>query len=153
MNCLTRSGELVPLGSMAGERWGLDGERAALRAQSLQQLALGAIRNKELAVELDEDLLNKLEARLPPESRLPEAIDLNLFVLASSPQAIDAGEFQIMLGPNVEAPTSGRHLGRFAHLLGAQACEALARIAQSEEALYRNHIIAEVVSLTELPSC
>ena len=82
-----------------------------------------------------------------PESRLPESIDLNLFVLASSPAAIDAGEFQIMLGPNVGAPAAGRNLGRFAHLLGDTACKSLDCLARTAELHHPDHITAEVVYL------
>src|SRR5262249_20436358 len=63
---------------------------------------------------------------------------------ANSAAALDAGEFQIVVGPNVGAPAAGRHLGRFADLFGRDAVDALAAVAQAE--LQRSPVtLAEVV--------
>jgi lantibiotic biosynthesis protein len=138
---------LGPIGQYGWGGGGLEGVRANRRAEALQHLALGAIRNRELAVELTEELLSKLQASSVPTGRLPPSIDLNLFVLASSPAAIDSGEFQIMLGPNVGATTAGRNMGRFAHLLGQKVCAALERSARADEEHHPKQITAEVVNL------
>ncbi|HWW00654.1 MAG TPA: lantibiotic dehydratase [Candidatus Acidoferrum sp.] len=138
---------LGPIGQYGWGAGGMEAGRANRRAEVLQQLAINAIHNRELAVELDEDLLRRLEAPPIPADRLPTSIDLNLFVLASSSEAIDAGQFQIMLGPNLGAPIAGRNLARFAHLLGPKACAALDRAARVEEEHHPTQITAEVVNL------
>jgi len=138
---------LGPLGHYGWGGGGMEAGRASRRAEVLQKLALDAIRDQNFSVELDEDLLGRLEAQLPPADHLPASIDLNLFVLASSPAAIDAGEFQLMLGPNLGAPIAGRNLGRFAHLLGPKACAGLRDSARIDEEHHPKQIIAEVVSL------
>lgn len=138
---------LGPVGQYGWGSGGLESPQANRRAETLQHLALGAIRKRQLVVELDEELLGKLQAPMPAAGRLPPSIDLNLFVLASSSAAIDSGEFQIMLGPNVGAPTAGRNIGRFAHLLGHDVCAALERSARADEKYHPNQIVAEVVTL------
>ena len=136
-----------PLGPLGWTTTGFEGDRANRRAEALQQLALGAIRNRALSVQLDEELLGRLEPHSLAEIPLPDSIDLNLFVLASSAAAIDAGNFQILMGPNVGAPSAGRNLGRFAHLMGEKACTALERLARADEAHHPSRIAAEVVTL------
>jgi thiopeptide-type bacteriocin biosynthesis protein len=138
---------LGPVGQRAWSGGGIEPARAARRAETLQNLALGAIRDARLAVDLDEDLLGRIETHAPTAGHIPLSIDLNLFVLASSPSAIDAGEFQLMVGPNLGAPVAGRNLGRFAYLLGPQARDALNRAARRDEEYHPKHITAEVAYL------
>jgi thiopeptide-type bacteriocin biosynthesis protein len=138
------------IGPLAQYGWGnggLQGTQSHRRADTLQQLALAAIRNRELTVELTEELLAKMDAHPFAASQMPPSVDLNIFVLASSQAGIDAGDFKIMLGPNVGATTAGRNFGRFGHLLGDGVINFLQKMAETEEARYPRQIIAEVVSL------
>jgi thiopeptide-type bacteriocin biosynthesis protein len=138
---------LGPIGQRAWSGSGIEPARAACRAETLQYLALSAVRNARLVVDLDEEVLGKLQTHTPKAEHLPTSIDLNLFVLASSARAIDAGEFQVMVGPNLGAPAAGRNLGRFVDLLGPQIRAALERTARLDEERYPKHITAEVVYL------
>lgn len=138
------------LGPVGQRAWGgsaIEPARAARRAQTLQNLALSSVRDAQLVVELDEKLLGKLETHTPTLDRVPTSLDLNLFVLASSAAAIDKGEFQVMVGPNLGAPAAGRNLGRFSHLLGPQVRSALERAARRDEEYNPKHITAEVAYL------
>lgn len=151
----------VPLLELVDRRWGLgpipehapssgevDTERMSQRAQLLQHLALGAIRQGSLAVELTEATIRRLELRSEMvQDRLPASLDLNVFVLARSSSAVDAGEFRLLIGPNVGANNAGQNLGRFAHLLGRDAVTALQRSARKEESLNPDCITAEIVYL------
>jgi lantibiotic biosynthesis protein len=136
-----------PLGQHAWDGGGIEPAHAARRAEALQSLALGAIRDGQLTVELDKALLSRLETHTPAADRVPTSIDLNLFVLASSAAAIDAGEFRVMVGPNVGAPVAGRNLARFADLLGPQARLALEHAARRDEEYHPAHITAEIAYL------
>jgi thiopeptide-type bacteriocin biosynthesis protein len=118
------------------------------RAQLLQHLALEAIREGRLAVELDEPKVRRLQLRNEmAQDRLPTSLDLNVFVLARSASAVDAGQFRLLIGPNLGANAAGRNLGRFAHLLGPDALAALQRSARREESLDPGCITAEIVYL------
>ena len=138
---------LGPIGQRAWSGSWIEPARAACRAETLQYLALSAVRNAQLVVDLDEEVLGKLQTHTPTAEHSPTSIDLNLFVLASSAQAIDAGQFQVMVGPNLGAPAAGRNLGRFVDLLGPQVRAALERAARRDEERYPKQITAEVVYL------
>jgi thiopeptide-type bacteriocin biosynthesis protein len=138
---------LGPIGQRGWNVGGIDATRAARRAETLQELALSAVRNAQLVIDLNEEALGKLQTHALTMDHLPTAIDLNLFVLASSAAAIDSGEFHLMVGPNLSAPAAGRNLGRFADLLGPQVLAVLERAARRDEKRYPEHITAEVVYL------
>jgi thiopeptide-type bacteriocin biosynthesis protein len=140
---------LGPIGSHAWSGGGIEPARAARRAETLQNLALGAIRDGRLSVDLDEEILSRLETHTPTADHIPSSIDLNLFVLALSAPAVDAGEFQLVVGPNLGAPAAGRNLGRFAYLLGSPARDALNQVARREEEYDRELITAEIAYLPQ----
>jgi len=152
----------VPLLELLHPEWGLgppivgrhgsgeatvDLARARQRAETLQHLAIDAIRDGRPVIELDEELLRRLETHAPATARLPLSIDLNLFVLASSVATMDAGGFQLAVGPNVGAGAAGRNLARFADLLGPSARAALECAAGHEEAFQTDRIVAEIAYL------
>jgi thiopeptide-type bacteriocin biosynthesis protein len=149
------SGE-VGLSELLHPEWGLgppathnagaraESAKGARRAQTLQYLALRAIREGQRVVELDESVLERLKVHIPKADRLPASIDLNLFVLAESRAAIDSGAFQLMVGPNVGSTSAGRCLARFSTVLGERAREALERTARREEQYHPGKIAAEL---------
>jgi thiopeptide-type bacteriocin biosynthesis protein len=147
----------VPLSELLHPEWGLgpitqysggvgrvESGHGARRAETLQYLALRAIREGQLVLDLDEVLLNRLKTHKPEAERLLASIDLNLFVLAESPAAIDSGAFQVLVGPNVGAVSAGRSLGRFSTVLGQRARTALERAARREEEYHSGQIVAEL---------
>jgi lantibiotic biosynthesis protein len=147
------------LGPIGQHNWGLgpmgqhnpggagDAQVGARRAETLRALALNAIRDGQLCVELDDPLINRLSLHARVGENLPTSIDLNVFVLASSCAAIDDGAFQIMVGPNVGADQAGRNLARFVHCLGQQARTALESAARYDEEFDAESITAEMVYL------
>jgi thiopeptide-type bacteriocin biosynthesis protein len=138
---------LGPPGSYSHAVGGLDGRRLAIRDETLQTIALDAIADRRVAVELDNATFARLALWEPEHDALPLSLDLSVFVLASSASAIDAGNFRLVLGPNLGARQAGRYLGRFADLLGRPAETALAEIA-SAEAIHKPYAAwAELVYL------
>jgi thiopeptide-type bacteriocin biosynthesis protein len=117
------------------------------RERTLCTLALEAIRDRRLAVELDDELLERLATCAPRAATAPPSLDLSVFVAATSPAAVDAGDFQMVVGPNVGSSPAGSALGRFADLLGAGALAALAGVAAAEQAAAPGAVLAEVVYL------
>ena len=138
------------LGPIGQYGWGnaeVDPARASRRAETLKYLALRAIRDAQLVIDLDEELLERLETQTLRADALSTSLDLNLFVLAKSREAIDLGDFQLMVGPNVGAASAGRNLGRFSHLLGQRARGALELAARHDEQYHDDEIIAELAFL------
>lgn len=119
------------------------------RQQALLDLAYAASRERRLAIELDRDTLARLETWSPSHGEAPTSLDINVFVTAASKAAIDAGQFEVVVGPNLGARSAGRNLGRFVALLGEEAREALQRLDRTEEAFAPNHLRAELVYLTQ----
>lgn len=125
---------------------GIAQAKAALRSRTLLDLACNAVRDHKLVIELDQETLKRLETCEPSQVVLPPSLDINVFVAASSKESIDAGNFQIIIGPNLGAQAAGKNLGRFADLIGPIATKALQRAAQAEE-IHIPSLCAELVYL------
>ncbi len=121
--------------------------KAMQRAQTLLHLACRALHQQERVVDLDETTLAALETWVPSPATAPPSLDIFVFVGASSPAALDAGEFQVIVGPNTGVPGAGRNLGRFADLLTPDGPLALDRAARAEEAGASDQLWAEFVHL------
>jgi thiopeptide-type bacteriocin biosynthesis protein len=117
------------------------------RSQTLLDLAVTALRERRRVVELAPDTLARLETWPPTPSTAPPSLDINVFVAARSMAELDAGDFQVIVGPNLGASAAGRNLGRFADLLAPEAAAALGRAARVEEAQDSRQIWAELVYL------
>ncbi|MFC0548458.1 lantibiotic dehydratase [Kutzneria chonburiensis] len=100
------------------------------RDNLLRKLAVEAIRNRRMIVELDDTMIATLETWDPANA--PDSVDVTVFVVAESTAAIDRGDFQVVVGPNVGAQAAGRTLGRFTDLLGEPAREALLAVDEAE---------------------
>lgn len=121
--------------------------KLAIRQATLRQLAVNALRDGRLAVELDEAAIAKLEATRTDTNTVPISVDLSAFVVAHSAAEVDRGEFRLMVGPNLGAQAAGRNLGRFADLLGKSASDALSAVAAIEIAHHPESVHAELVHL------
>lgn len=115
------------------------------RHRTLRNLVLGAIRDHQMSVELDEKTLSLLETWPVDAASAPVSLDISVFVVAGSPEAIDAGDFQVVIGPNLGASAAGRNLGRFADMLDASA--ALSDAAKAEADVWPGQLAVEVVYL------
>ncbi|MEV6956897.1 lantibiotic dehydratase [Streptomyces sp. NPDC051183] len=120
----------------------------AARADTLLRLATRALHDHLTSVELDQDTIDRLALWEAAPERLPASLDLYAMVSAPSPAAIDAGDFHLVVGPNVGAGAAGRNLGRFAGML-AGAVPALGAIADAEQAVQAGRVLAELVYLPE----
>jgi thiopeptide-type bacteriocin biosynthesis protein len=78
---------------------------------------------------------------------LPEAFAVMATVAAASEKALDAGDFQVVLG-GVSGPSGARLLGRFCHA-DPQVQQAVLQHIRSEEALDPDAVFAEIIHLPE----
>jgi thiopeptide-type bacteriocin biosynthesis protein len=137
----------APSAYFHGAPAGGDPAKAAIRQQTLYELAITALRERQLIVELDEKMLDLLASWTPSQSTAPQSLDLSIFVIASAAKDVDDGRFQIVVGPNLGASAAGRNLGRFVDLLGHQAEAALHGIGRAEAAQSPDGLRAEIVYL------
>jgi len=131
--------------AFTGSVGGTLADKAGKRAQTLLDLAFDALRGKRRTIQLHESVLRRLETWSPETQVSPVSLDLYAFLAAASPEAVDRGEFKLVVGPNVGASGAGRNLGRFADLLGPEALSALQRAAAAEQAHAPESIWAELV--------
>ncbi len=121
-------------------------EPAALRRHAIVALALSAIRDRWLVVELDDDWLARLSSWSPSPETTPTSLDICVSVVAPSAAAIDAGNFAIVVGNHPGGEPAGCMLGRFGELLGERAREALQDVV-CREAGVDGRLRAELVYL------
>ncbi|MBA2677306.1 MAG: lantibiotic dehydratase [Ktedonobacteraceae bacterium] len=92
-------------------------EDAPIRRFALQELILEAWHNRTHVIELTDEILRKIRTSDLRTAKVPGSFDMYLCILASSKEAIDAGDFQVLLSPNGTAIEGGNSFGRFARLL------------------------------------
>ncbi|MFE0102862.1 lantibiotic dehydratase [Streptomyces sp. NPDC059009] len=85
-----------------------------LRDKALAELAATAVRDGLPEVLLDRERLRQLA--VPGKESPPLTMDVTVTLQASSPQAVDAGDFRVVLGTG--SHQAGAVNGRFSHLLG-----------------------------------
>jgi class I lanthipeptide synthase len=119
-------------------------EKTRGRHRRLMEIASSALRSGALSVELDAHLLDELDTGPRPDA-LPASLELAVFVAARSRQALDAGEFRIVVSPLTGSPAAGRILGRFAYLFDGRGERALDEAARQPEADGPESVGAELV--------
>lgn len=137
----------VGLGPPAATPRRADRPEQQQRERTLTDLALSAIRERTPVIELDQQTISALDRGPLAAPHLPSSLDMSLFVLAVSPAAIDAGDFRVVVGPNLGAAAAGRGLGRFADLLGPDAIDVMRTAAAAESATRPGRLWAEVTYL------
>jgi thiopeptide-type bacteriocin biosynthesis protein len=151
----------VPFLEMAHPDWGLglaplaqfnaglsEDNNRYHREQLLHEMVQGALRTSETSIELSEHAIRVLSGERVKPEKWPTSIDFNVFVLAKSPQSIDAGDFKVLVGPNIGAMKAGRHFARFGDLLP----DAANGLLKESHTLDRNrHPFLEAVELTYMP--
>jgi thiopeptide-type bacteriocin biosynthesis protein len=117
------------------------------RSRILLDLACRALRDRTPVLELTPDQLAALETWRPTLETAPPSLDVSVLVAASCAEDIDAGKFQIVVGPGGGTSGAGRFAGRFAGLLGQQGNDAAQMIARGEEATAPNALWAELICI------
>ena len=133
------------LAELNGAAAGFDEDFQSERSKILLDLACRALRDRTQVLELTPDLLAALETWRPAPKNAPPSLDLSVLVAASCAADIDAGKFQIVIGPGGGASAAGRFVGRFADLLGERGNQAAQMVARGEEATSPDTLWAELI--------
>jgi thiopeptide-type bacteriocin biosynthesis protein len=138
-----------------GRRADAAGERPAdeatqRRNRRLLEIATSALHADELSVELDPDAIADLETESSTEV-LPRTVDVAVFVVAGSREALDAGEFRVVVSPMIGSFGAGRILGRFAYLFDGHGEQAMVEAARRQDAGAHDSVCAELVYTPERP--
>ena len=79
---------------------GGDPRKSAVRQQTLCELAISALRERNLVVEPDEEIMARLESWVPSSLTAPESRVLSRFVVSATAVDVATGRFQVVVGPN-----------------------------------------------------
>jgi thiopeptide-type bacteriocin biosynthesis protein len=139
---------LGPVGSQGFAYVGPEQGRAARRSSALLACACAALHHRQPIVDLDERLLTAIETWEDERVLAPPSLDVNVLVAARSGEAIDEGDFTLVIGPNLGAWAAGRSFGRFAHLEPDRGTECVRACARAEDAAHaEDALCVEVVFL------
>lgn len=114
------------------------------RDRTLIELAVSAFQTRQREVVLDESLVERLQVIDSWRQFLPDSVDLFAYVAASSSQAVDRGDFRVVLSPRVGDRPAGRSFGRFLDLLNPATGQVVNDIVRSEEVADSDRIYAEL---------
>src|SRR4029079_1343041 len=104
-----------------------------VRSRTLLALATSALHGHRRVLTLDDETMKKLETWPARVETAPISLDINVLVAAKSAEAIDRGEFQVVVGPNLGGWAAGRNFGRFAHLFPAALGRNMLTLAAEAE--------------------
>lgn len=116
----------------------------ARRNQALVDLAAQALRTRSHEICLDDAALARLVIGDVSATGVPLSLDFVVVVAAESQEAIDAGEFDLVVGPTIGGAGAGRMLGRFSDFV-PDAQKALAQVAAAEAERSPGRVVAELV--------
>jgi thiopeptide-type bacteriocin biosynthesis protein len=117
---------------------------SAKRDQALVDMAVWALQTRSREVQLDDAAVARLATGDTSANGIPASLDLVVVVAAASREAIDAGEYDLAVGPTVGSAAAGRMLGRFADFVPG-ASQALAQVAAAEAERTPGWVVAELV--------
>jgi thiopeptide-type bacteriocin biosynthesis protein len=120
------------------------GARQAVLLAKLHEAQAGGLARIELTAE-DVDRMAPAGAGEP--HRLPDAFQVLATIAAASEEALDNGEFQLLLA-GASGPSGARLLGRFCHA-DEQLWRQTERHLRAEEALRPDAVFAEIVHLPQ----
>jgi thiopeptide-type bacteriocin biosynthesis protein len=120
------------------------GPRQAVLLAKMQEAQAAGLQQIELT---DEDLERMAPASAGEPQAFPDAFQVVATVAAASPEALDRGEFQLLVG-HAGGPSGARLLGRFCHA-EELLCDRTRQHLRAEEALHPEAIFAEIVHLPQ----
>jgi lantibiotic biosynthesis protein len=120
------------------------GPRQSVLLAKMQEAQAGGLQQIELTAE---DLERMAPAGAGEPQAFPDAFQVVATVAAASPEALDRGEFQLLVG-HAGGPSGARLLGRFCHA-EELLCDQTRKHLRAEEALHPEAIFAEIVHLPQ----
>ncbi|MGI8855725.1 MAG: lantibiotic dehydratase [Thermomicrobiales bacterium] len=118
-----------------------------LRERTLMELVAKALVERRREISLDEDTLARLTVVDSWSEKAPASLDLYVSIAASSQQAIDRGEYSIVIMPRVGIAPAGCSFGRFHDILGDETANALSELVRIDECQRPDSLFAELVYL------
>jgi len=118
-----------------------------LRDRALLGIAATALRDGRNEVLLNESDIERLETLSDWNSYAPDSLELYVSIAAKSQEAINGGDYLMVVGPRTGDAPAGRSFGRFCDILGQEVTGALRNLARNEETQHPDKIFAELAYL------
>lgn len=125
----------------------LRSEQQTRRDTLLMEWTTQALLTGEIEVELTEERVRLLEEDTADTRQAPASLDLTFSIAAASAEALDRGDYRLIIGPNGGAHGAGKTFGRLADLLPDPCKEKLEQIHEHEQLLSPHAVFAEVAYL------
>ncbi|SDW80925.1 thiopeptide-type bacteriocin biosynthesis domain-containing protein [Marininema mesophilum] len=109
----------------------------------LLELIQKALVTGSIEVEITDELLNRLEEIEIDEEEAPSSMELYVEVMSSSKEAIDQGDYRVVMTPNAASHRISQSFGRFLDLFDENEVERIRSAVKREENLYPNALIVE----------
>jgi thiopeptide-type bacteriocin biosynthesis protein len=133
----------VGIGPLPFASSGATGASHPERDQALVDMASWALHTRSREVRLADTVLARLATSDVSAMGIPASLDLVVVVAAASREAVDAGEYDLVVGPSVGSPAAGRMLGRFSDFVPG-ALPALEQVASAEAERAPGWVVAEL---------
>ncbi|AKG35632.1 lantibiotic dehydratase [Paenibacillus durus] len=118
--------------------------RKALERQRLiMEKVAGALLHRQMELELTDELIDQLIDRDKDVNEAPESIEIYMEVLASSPEALDRGDYLLVVGPNPGSLEAGATFGRFLDMFDEEIHESIKDIQNRQQQYQPETIFAE----------
>ena len=135
---------LDPVAGLGPPQPAKEAPTVAERHNLLLRLGGTALRDDSEEVELTDELVDALSTSDLRRDRLPSSLDLVGTIVADSVAAMRQGEWKFVVSPGLGGLAGGKHLGRFADLLGSDCEEILSEIANGELACAPHQLAVEL---------
>ncbi|SFT00731.1 lantibiotic dehydratase [Marininema halotolerans] len=109
----------------------------------LLELIQKALVTRSIEVEITDELLGRLEEATIDEEEAPASMELYVEVMASSKEAIDQGEYRIVMTPNAASHRVSQSFGRFLDLLSEDEIDHIRSSVEREKKRYPNALVVE----------
>lgn len=117
------------------------------RESFLMQLLNDAMKNQTNEIELSTEMIQKLRNDNVDNTQVPLSLDLYLSIHSNSPQDVNNGNFNLVIGAYPASSRAGQTFGRFIDVMGEDITSKLKEINQKETQVRPEVIFAEIAYL------
>lgn len=131
-------------------RWEVKSDKDPSEVSKLEKFFLEqipkTIKNKEAEIEIQAIQIADLEPIPGNRASVPASLELYCSIIATSQQAVDDGDYNIVLGPNTGSTGAGKTFGRFVDVLPKACQQEYYRTNELEKTHLGNDVVtAELV--------
>lgn len=121
--------------------------QTTLRDRTLLTLASAALLDGVREVELNREILTKLEVRDGWWRRAPTSLEMYASVAATSQDAVNQGDYLVVIGARIGERPAGRSFARFTTLMPHEVAGRMDATHSPGHPLPADHIVAELVCM------